>query len=517
MITKMNISSRSTSNNPRAQQFATATPHKDKFEVDRDFVKSMSLRDDIMEDLNWCIYQLSNATSQKFEVAQDKLKNKMDVDLIPLKDSHVNSERMLAAYLKNFMGTKRESVELKNKFYFLDQATISEDKNDAFIVGQTLPNTTDIVNHVMNNGARVVQKNPLISLLERRDKWGLDIFKVAEYTSNRPLMTVVYAVMEDWDFQRKFHIPMETLMNNLLHVENQYRPYLPYHNSLHACDIFVSSNNIIAKRALENVFTDLEAFAALYAAACHDIDHPGVTNPYLVRIKSRAAELYEDKSVLEHHHIATTLRILNNDKFNILKNMKARDVRIFKNILSAVILATDHAHHMPLLTDLSLIAESKDNVEEGFLVNYVEKVKMLQGIIHCCDISNPLKPLDQYKNWADRIMTEFFHQGDMEKEKNLEPSPMCDREVTSVSKGQVGFIDHVVKPIWVILAEILRPECDEMLKLMEENKEYYRQLNSDNQQNRKMLYSNYTTVVRTSGSDLTNHWGIDNDEPGIEN
>lgn len=32
----------------------------------------------------------------------------------------------------------------------------------------------------------------------------------------------------------------------------------------------------------QSVFTDLEILAALFAAAVHDVDHPGVTNQYLV-------------------------------------------------------------------------------------------------------------------------------------------------------------------------------------------------------------------------------------------
>ena len=32
----------------------------------------------------------------------------------------------------------------------------------------------------------------------------------------------------------------------------------------------------------QNVFTDLEILAAIFASAIHDVDHPGVTNQFLV-------------------------------------------------------------------------------------------------------------------------------------------------------------------------------------------------------------------------------------------
>lgn len=33
---------------------------------------------------------------------------------------------------------------------------------------------------------------------------------------------------------------------------------------------------------LQAVFTDLEIMAALFASAIHDVDHPGVTNQFLI-------------------------------------------------------------------------------------------------------------------------------------------------------------------------------------------------------------------------------------------
>lgn len=32
----------------------------------------------------------------------------------------------------------------------------------------------------------------------------------------------------------------------------------------------------------QNVFTDLEILAAIFASAIHDVDHPGVTNQFLI-------------------------------------------------------------------------------------------------------------------------------------------------------------------------------------------------------------------------------------------
>lgn len=66
-------------------------------------------------------------------------------------------------------------------------------------------------------------------------------------------------------------------------------------------------------------------------------------------------------------------------------------------------------------------------------------VQVLRNMVHCADLSNPTKPLELYRRWTDRIMAEFFQQGDRERERGMEISPMCDKHTASVEKSQVQF------------------------------------------------------------------------------
>ena len=59
-------------------------------------------------------------------------------------------------------------------------------------------------------------------------------------------------------------------------------------------------------------------------------------------------------------------------------------------------------------------------------------------MVHCADLSNPAKPMHIYSQWVDRIMEEFFVQGDKEKEEGMDISPMCDRNNSTIEKSQVG-------------------------------------------------------------------------------
>jgi len=59
-------------------------------------------------------------------------------------------------------------------------------------------------------------------------------------------------------------------------------------------------------------------------------------------------------------------------------------------------------------------------------------------MVHCADLSNPAKPIEMYRQWNERVLAEYWMQGDVEREAGLEISPMCDRHNTSVEKSQVN-------------------------------------------------------------------------------
>lgn len=58
-------------------------------------------------------------------------------------------------------------------------------------------------------------------------------------------------------------------------------------------------------------------------------------------------------------------------------------------------------------------------------------------MIHLSDLSNPTKPIELYQNWNQRILEEYWRQGDRERDLGLEISPMCDRNNVTIEKSQV--------------------------------------------------------------------------------
>ncbi|XP_064593337.1 3',5'-cyclic-AMP phosphodiesterase 4A isoform X4 [Zonotrichia leucophrys gambelii] len=312
--------------------------------------------------------------------------------------------------------------------------------------------------------------------LDNLNQWGLNIFRVSEFSNNRSLSCIMFTIFQERDLVRTFAIPERALLGYARALEQHYHPDVAYHNSLHAADVLQSTHVLLATPALDDVFTDLEVLAALFAAAIHDVDHPGVSNQFLINTNSELALLYNDESVLENHHLAVGFKLLQEQDCDIFQNLSRRQRQALRQMVIDMVLATDMSKHMSLLADLKTMVETKKVTSSGVLLldNYTDRIQVLRNMVHCADLSNPTKPLGLYRQWTERIMEEFFRQGDRERERGMEISPMCDKHSASVEKSQVGFIDFVVQPLWEAWAELVHPDAREMLRALHENREWFR-------------------------------------------
>uniref|UniRef100_A0A1I8FD42 PDEase domain-containing protein n=1 Tax=Macrostomum lignano TaxID=282301 RepID=A0A1I8FD42_9PLAT len=109
-------------------------------------------------------------------------------------------------------------------------------------------------------------------------------------------------------FFNKFRIHPSTLVNYFLHVEQHYKQDNPYHNAVHAADVTQSTHVLLNAQALDNVFSDLEILASIFACAIHDVNHPGVTNQFLINTENELAIMYNDASVLENSPLRRSLQ-----------------------------------------------------------------------------------------------------------------------------------------------------------------------------------------------------------------
>ncbi|XP_058063271.1 cAMP-specific 3',5'-cyclic phosphodiesterase, isoforms N/G [Anopheles bellator] len=343
--------------------------------------------------------------------------------------------------------------------------------------------------------ATAADEAELGALLVQVDQWGVDIFRISTLSGSRPLTAVAYTVFQDRNIPRTLTIPPAVLLAFVSTVEDHYVADNPFHNSLHAADVTQSTHALLHSPALDGVFTPLEVCAALVAACIHDVDHPGLTNQFLINSSSELALMYNDESVLENHHLAVAFKLMQNDDCNILRNLPKKQRATFRKMVIDMVLSTDMSKHMTLLADLKTMVETKKVAISGnpgpssgepraggsgvllrLLDSYTDRIQVLQNLVHCADLSNPTKPLPLYRRWVRRLMEEFFRQGDRERAAGMDVSPMCDRLSATVESSQVGFIDYIVHPLWEAWAELVRPDAQDILDRLEDNRAYYQAL-----------------------------------------
>jgi hypothetical protein len=80
-------------------------------------------------------------------------------------------------------------------------------------------------------------------------------------------------------------------------------------------------------------------------AACHDYEHPGLNNLYLINTRSDFAIKFNDKSPLENHHISATFFMLNKEENDILEKLSKENYKIFRDRMISLVLATDMSVH----------------------------------------------------------------------------------------------------------------------------------------------------------------------------
>ncbi|KAM8763515.1 3',5'-cyclic-AMP phosphodiesterase 4A isoform 3-T3 [Rhynchonycteris naso] len=445
-----------------------------------------------LEELDWCLEQLESMQTYRSvsEMASHKFKRMLNRELTHLSEMS-RSGNQVSEYISTTFLDKQNEVEIPSttmkdgeKLQALRQRPPQQPPapgpqfqpmSQIMGVKKLMHSSNPADYSIPRFGVKTDQEELLAQELENLNKWGLNIFHVSDYAAGRSLSCIMYTVFQERDLLKKFHIPVDTMVTYMLTLEDHYHQDVAYHNSLHAADVLQSTHVLLATPALDAVFTDLEILAALFAAAIHDVDHPGVSNQFLINTNSELALMYNDESVLENHHLAVGFKLLQEDNCDIFQNLSKRQRQSLRKMVIDMVLATDMSKHMTLLADLKTMVETKKVTSSGVLLldNYSDRIQVLRNMVHCADLSNPTKPLELYRQWTDRIMAEFFQQGDRERERGMEISPMCDKHTASVEKSQVGFIDYIVHPLWETWADLVHPDAQEILDMLEDNRDWY--------------------------------------------
>ncbi|XP_032288226.1 cone cGMP-specific 3',5'-cyclic phosphodiesterase subunit alpha' [Phoca vitulina] len=247
----------------------------------------------------------------------------------------------------------------------------------------------------------------------------------------------------------KFKVPVKVLTRWMYTVRKGYRS-ITYHNWRHGFNVGQTMFTLLMTGRLKKYYTDLEAFAMLAAAFCHDIDHRGTNNLYQMKSTSPLARLH-GSSILERHHLEYSKTLLQDESLNIFQNLNKRQFETVIHLFEVAIIATDLALYFKKRSMFQKIVDACEKMEtEEEAIKYVtidptKKEIVMAMMMTACDLSAITKPWEVQSQVALLVANEFWEQGDLERTVlQQQPIPMMDRnKKDELPKLQVGFIDFV--------------------------------------------------------------------------
>ncbi|XP_053732399.1 dual specificity calcium/calmodulin-dependent 3',5'-cyclic nucleotide phosphodiesterase 1A-like isoform X3 [Synchiropus splendidus] len=302
-----------------------------------------------------------------------------------------------------------------------------------------------------------------LTALKAVDQWSFDVFSFHEATGEHALKFLVYDLLTRYDLVNRFRIPVQALVQFVEALENGYSKHKnPYHNLIHAADVTQTAHFLMLHTGLMHWLSELEILAMVFAAAIHDFEHTGTTNSFHIHTRSDVAILYNDKSVLENHHVSAAYKLMAEEEMNILINLNKDDWRELRTLVIEMVMSTDMSCHFQQIKTMRNTLAQRDGMD---------KVKVLSLMLHAADISHPAKGWPLHYHWTHSLMEEFFRQGDKEVELGLPFSPLCDRKATMIAQSQIGFIDFIVEPTFAVLIDttekVIGPLIEEEWKARE--------------------------------------------------
>uniref|UniRef100_A0A3Q3L5B4 Phosphodiesterase n=1 Tax=Mastacembelus armatus TaxID=205130 RepID=A0A3Q3L5B4_9TELE len=279
----------------------------------------------------------------------------------------------------------------------------------------------------------------------------------------------------DLSLVQNFQMKYTSLCQWILSVKKNYRKNVAYHNWRHAFNTAQCMFALLKSGRLQNNLSDLEILALMIATLCHDLDHRGVNNSYIQRSDHPLAQLY-CHSTMEHHHFDQCLMILNSPGNQILSGLSLDEYKSTLKMIERAILATDLALYMKRRGEFFELTKNSQFVWED--EHHRDLLRSM--LMTACDISAITKPWPVQKRIAELVATEFFEQGDKERQElNIEPIDLMNREKRDkIPSMQVSFIDAICIQLYETLAG-MSEHCSPLLEGCQKNRQHWKRLAED--------------------------------------
>jgi GAF domain-containing protein len=352
------------------------------------------------------------------------------------------------------------------------------------------------------------------SVSDRSDplfSWSWDIFALwgkGDEEGEANLLGTVVAILREFALLRRYDVPEQVVRLFVRKVRDKYHEN-PFHNWRHAVAVMQATFLILLKTSAHQMLPYEEVYAVLVAALCHDIDHPGYSNAYLIATSSPLALEHNDDAPLERHHSATIATLLREERLDIFKTLTPPDRLRVRKVMVSSILATDMSRHMGQVQALSdraakfssrrvqeaegggshhqLIGKdrsfsSRDGAEllpsaqygalarsasaqssddtEAFAFDRddpAERLTLMECMVHTADLSGQAFPAHVAHKWGAGIIAEFRNEATAYVREGLSPPPFIADLSTELAQAnlQLGFVGRMVYPLWERMNDVL--------------------------------------------------------------
>ena len=243
------------------------------------------------------------------------------------------------------------------------------------------------------------------NLFSAVDLHTFNIFSVKEATKENELVSTVTYIFAKENLFDKLAIKNEKFVACVRKLQQSYKP-ITYHNKTHAADLAQNFYYLCSYGELKQKcqLDSYDMMIYILAAACHDLGHPGYNNIFLIEKKDCIAIRYNDISVLENYHIASSFDIISKAEFNIFEEMSNDEVKRVRKQMIGAVLATDMTFHFAKIG----ILKGKFSSSDIDPTSDSEKRFICEQLFHLCDIANSTKDFPVCEKWINLLFNEFF-------------------------------------------------------------------------------------------------------------
>lgn len=346
-------------------------------------------------------------------------------------------EKNITTNLNKITDTCKKYIRDDNENYEFNDNISQIKKNINNIKHIIKKNKLDIQNDTINysDKSKEIDMNMLEKMINSLN------FNANQHKNDEELLSLLVLTIFKKTFDLDFIKISENKLKLFIKTVIKYYKNNPFHNFAHAVSVLQFTYLIVSNIKINNYLSNYKLFGLMISCLVHDIDHPGNTNSFEIKKKSNLALMYNDNSVLENHHCATTFYILGLPEIKLLEDLNTQNYNIVREIIIDCILCTDMKFHFDLLDTIK-------NFKSDFNEKTNEKL-LCKMIIHVADLSNQLRNFEIAYEMSQQLRKEFMFQVDNEKKINIVSESYMQEIINDDNfyQSEIDFCFNFIEPL----------------------------------------------------------------------